>query len=314
MFPTKQKVLLAKEETEYGTDPTPTPAANTIDASNITTQLVGDLKERDLMRSTQGQTAPITGKRYRQVTFTCELKGSGSAGVASQLGDLLEACGFSESVDAGSSVVYKPANTGHKSITLYIYEIPDSGSTRLKKLTGARGNVTARISAGEIAMLDFNFLGNYEATTDVTAPTGMVYESTKPPIVQSSLFTYNGIEDLVVESVTLDMGNNIYQKPDINSAQGLKNFSITSRKPSGTFNPEAVQVATADWESMLLDTTEGEMSFTIGSVATEKVAILMPKVSLEPFSDGDREGALIEDLAFRANIDNGDDDVQITFE
>jgi hypothetical protein len=314
MFFQRQRILLAKLETEYGSDPTPTILANAIDCANIQTSFAGEVLERNLLRGSRGQVAPIIGKRAIEVSFSCELKNGGTKGAAPQLSALLQACGFSEGASVGSSVLYKPTNTGHKSITIYVYEIPETGSAILKKVTGARGNVSLRLEAGQIAGLDFSFRGKYNASADVTAPATPTYESTKPPIVESSSFTYNEVTTLAVQSVSIDMGNELVEDDNINSANGIAGFTITGRKPSGSFNPEAVNVATVDWEGLWIAATEATMSFVVGSAAGNKVTISCPKVNIENIADGDRNGRLVRDIPFRVNYENGDDDIQFKFE
>ncbi len=309
----KRKVILVKEESVYGTDPTPVPASNSIDAQDITVNYQGEVLERNLQRSTLSKNAPVIGKRYIEVQFSCELKGSGAVGTAPQLGDLLEACGFAETVSAGSSVVYLPTSDSQKSVTIYVYEVGDNGSSILNKITGARGNVSFQMDAGQIARASFSFQGIYNAKTDVTTPTGMSYESTKPPIVESASFEFNSVADLVAQSVSIDMGNEINPDDDISSSGGVARFSIIGRAPNGSFNPEATQQSTIDYQTLMLASTEVALSMAVGSVAGNICTITAPKVTIDNVSQGDRGNKVIDELPIRLNADSGDDEIELNF-
>lgn len=315
MFKTMQKILLVKEESEYGTDPTPTLAANAVDAESIVVNYVGEVLERALQRETMSPPGAKLGKRSIEVSFSCELKGSGSLGVAPALGDLLEACGFAESVDAGSSVVYAPASTGHKSVTIYVYDVQvDTGNWRLHKITGARGNVNVVMEAGQIARLDFTLKGKYNAMTDVSDPGSATYEETDGPVVESSAFTLNSVSTLVVQSVNVDMGNDVQERPDINTAGGIKGFVIGKRRPQGSFNPEAVLAATYDFRGDWAAATERALSVVAGSVAGNKITITAPKVTIDGINEEDRNGVRVDTMPFKCGKDSGDDELVLTFE
>jgi hypothetical protein len=184
----RNRILLAKEEAIYGTDPTPTVAANAIEAKNVKVNYMGDLLERDNVRSNISPVSPVVGKRWVEVSFDIELKGSGTKGTAGRIGDLLEACSMAETASAGSSVVYVPTSSSQKSVTLWIYD-NDSASAVLHKVTGAMGNFSIKLTAGQYGVISFAFKGKYNAPTDVALTVAPTYESTTPPIVESAVFT-----------------------------------------------------------------------------------------------------------------------------
>jgi len=315
MFRSKQRILLAKEESTYGTDSSPSVSDNAIDAIDIKVNYNGDVLERDLNRASLSPNQALTGKRFVEVTFTCELKGSGSLGTAPAIGDLLEACGFGEVVSAGSSVTYTPASTGHKSVTLYVYDVQvESGNWRLHKITGARGTFNLVTEAGQIAKLEFTFRGLYAIPTDVSSPGSATYEATVPPVVCSSNFTLNSNSNLVVQSLNIDLANEVNEREDLNSSGCIAGFVIAGRKPAGTFNPEAVLLATYDFWGDWVGATEREMSIVVGSSSGNKITITAPKVTIDNIAQGDRNGILTHDIPFRLAMDSGDDELEIKFE
>src|SRR3990172_13323102 len=50
----------------------------------------------------------ISGARSGKVSFSLDMKGSGTAGTAPEFGEALKMCGMGEVIDPGVSVIYKP--------------------------------------------------------------------------------------------------------------------------------------------------------------------------------------------------------------
>jgi len=313
MFRANQKILLGKEESIYGTDPVPTVADNAMEAKNIKVSYKGDVLERDIQRNDISPVIPVIGKRWVEISFDMEIKGSGTAGTAGKLGDLLEACGFAETASVGSSVTYLPSSSTMKSITLYVYELQDSGSSILHKLTGGRGNVSISLEAGAIGKMSFTFQGIYNAPADASAPNAPTYESTVPPIVQSAVFSLNSVTTLVVQSLSLDMGIDLQQSDDVSSAGSIKSFNIVGRKPTGNFNPEAVLLETYGFWTDWLAQTGRALSIVVGSVAGNIVTITAPKVTLDTVDVSERAGLATRDVPIRLSRSSGNDEIQIKF-
>ena len=310
MFRSKQRLVFIKVESTYGSDPTPTIA---IEAKNVKVGYAGEKLERDNVRSHIGSVQPVIGKRKIEVQFETELKGSGSLGVAPALADLFKACAYSENVSVGSSCTYSPKSQSQSSITLYVYDIPEAGSAVLHKITGARGSFKITGEAGKFAVVAWSMQGLYTAPTDVASPSDPTYESTLPQIVESLGFKLNDSSDLVVQKIELDIGNNIIERDDINSASSLKELAIISRKPTGSFNPEAVLAGTYAFHTDWIGATARAMEMTIGSVAGNKVKITAPKVTIDQISDSDRNGILTKDIPFQMSANAGNDEMVITF-
>jgi hypothetical protein len=306
-------VVLAKEESVYGSDPTPTVGSNAIECSNVKVNYQSDLLQRDNVRSNISPVSPVVGKRWVEVTFDCELKGSGSIGVASRIGDLLEACSMTETASVGSSVVYVPNSLAQKSVTIYVYD-NDSASAVLHKITGARGTFTLKLTAGQYGVLSFNFKGKYNAPTDQALPSAPTYESTIPPVVESASFTLNADADLVVQELNLDLANEVAPRDDISSANAISQFIITNRNPKGNFNPEALLIASYDFWTDWVASTQRALSVVVGSASGNKCTITAPKVTLDNITDGERERILTREIPFTLGQNAGNDEIQLKFE
>jgi len=114
----RKRLILAKTETTYGTDPTPTGATNAILVRNLEiTPLQADTVTRDLIRPYLGNSDQLLAQTRVEVTFEVELAGSGAAGTAPAYGAVLKACGLSETVVATTSVTYAPVSSSFSSVT-----------------------------------------------------------------------------------------------------------------------------------------------------------------------------------------------------
>jgi hypothetical protein len=309
----RNRVLLAKEESVYSSDASPSVANNALEVKNLKINWQGDLLERDNVRSNISPVSPVVGKRWVEVNFDLELKGSGSIGVAGRIGDLLEACSMAETASVGSSVIYVPTSSGQKSVTLYVYD-NDSASAVLHKITGAMGNFNIKLTAGQYGVLSFALKGMYNAPTDVALPSAPTYESTIPPIVESASFTLNSDTDLIVQELSLDLGNEIAVRDDISSANGVKGFIIANRKGKGNFSPEALLVAGYDFWADWIASSQRALSVVVGSARGNKCTITAPKVTLDNIADGERERVLVRDIPFSLGQNVGNDEIQLKFE
>lgn len=114
----RKRMLLAKIETVYNTDPTPTGAANAILVRNqsITPQET-ETVSRDLIRPYLGNSPQLPVAIHALAEFEIEMAGSGTAGVAPAYGPLLRACALAEYILAAAVTGTAQAG-GASSITL----------------------------------------------------------------------------------------------------------------------------------------------------------------------------------------------------
>ena len=91
---TRKRLIVAKIESTYGTDPTPT-GANAILVRNLEiTPLEAETVNRDLVRPYLGASDQLLAQTRVSMTFEVEMAGSGTAGTAPAYGPLLKACGW----------------------------------------------------------------------------------------------------------------------------------------------------------------------------------------------------------------------------
>lgn len=97
---TKRGLVLVKSEASYGVDPTPTAALNSLLVFDPVVSINTEKIERDVVRPSISAVQHLIGKKYVELTFSTELKGSGLAGTDPEIADLLLACGMAETYGA----------------------------------------------------------------------------------------------------------------------------------------------------------------------------------------------------------------------
>lgn len=306
---TRRRFLLAKLESSYGVDPSPSPSADALQVQNIQIKEFFPPNERPQLPGLTPRPS-LSGMRYAEVTFTAELFNVGSLGTAPRLGALFKACDFAETISAGSSVIYTLGSSIQNTVTLYVYM---DGIRHI--VTACNGDVKFKGVAGKQMLLDFNFKGTWATPTDQTNPSP-TYESNvdKPPAILSASLLYNSISTLVVKTVEIDLGNIIAMREDVNQAYGIKGFFISGKKPIIKIDPEADTIANVDWRTDLL-TTPRAFSMNIGTVSTNMIAISVPKFNVKDIQYKDDQGVIKTEVTgeLTDSVANANDALSLTF-
>ena len=305
---TRRKVLLAKIESTYGTDPTPNASTDAVLCQDLTWSSAGlKMIERPAVRPSLGALKHVYAGRLLQVSFTCEVKGSGSAGTAPEIGNLLRACGLDETVVGATSVTYAPASTGQESATLYLFE---DGKRII--LTGCRGNVSFQAPAGGAVMASFTMTGHEAAQTDVSlaSPT---FDATTPPPFIGGTFVIDSFA-ATINALSFDLGNTVATPTDVNGADGYGEITITGRDINGSIDPLDELVASEDYLGNFKSGAAMALSTgAIGGTAGNIVTIAMPAVSYRDATAADRDGLAALNLPFGAAESSTDDELSIAF-
>lgn len=103
---TNRRTVLAKIETTYGVDPSPTGSLNAMLVKNLNVSpLQAELVSRDLIRPYLGNSEQLLATRFVQIDFEIEAVGAGAAGQLPAYDCLLRACGLeSAAVEASVSI------------------------------------------------------------------------------------------------------------------------------------------------------------------------------------------------------------------
>jgi len=305
---TRKRALLAKIESSYGTDPTPSGSANAILVRNLSiTPQSANLADRELVRPYLGHSEQIPVDVHAVVEFECELAGSGAAGTAPAWGPLVRACGFAETINAGTSVVYDPVSASFESVTCYFHV-----DGVLHKLTGARGTVSLALEHGALPVLRFAMTGLYQTVADAALPSLTLTAWKKPDPVNNaytSALSLHGFANGVMSALSIDVANQVEFRSLVG---GSESVLITDRAPAGSIALEAVTVATKDWWSLAKNATTGALSVTHGASAGNKVKIDAPAVQLVNPRYEDLDGIQMLAMDLRLVPSTGNDELKIT--
>ena len=304
--------ILAKNETTYGTDATPA-ASDAIDVFDFTIKPTGDKIVRQPYKANLSPSEHVIGKKLVEGSFKMEVRGAGAAYSASVRPDpdpILRASGLSATVDTtpgAEKVTYDPVSTGFESVTIYAYM-----DGLIHKVLGCFCTFKLIAQAGQIAIFEVSFKGLYQVPVDgaIITPTLLALQ---PPIVQSVGLTIGGWAAGVYEKLEMDAAVEISERPDLNSAEGLKGLAITGRQPAGSMDPLAVTEATKSfWANWKAGTAEA-LTATIGSTQYNKMTLSAPKVQISDIAWGDRSKERIYSLGLNFAGNAGDDEFQLVF-
>jgi len=304
---TSQRLLLAEEETTYGTDPTPTGAANAILVRSLEiSPFQSDAVERELIRGYMGNYETFHANQRVEVTFEVEMVGSGAAGTAPAFGPLLKACGNSETISASTSVTYAPVSSSFDSVTIYFFQ----DGVR-QAVTGARGSFALSAEVGQIPTITFTMLGIYNEPTDVANATPTYQNQAKPVLFKNGnttsqeLFGYAG----AVQSFSFDQSNQMIYRELVG---GTKEVLITDRRPGGSIVLEAELMATHNYFSDITGADTGTNTFQHGQTAGNIFTFSAPQTDLSAISYSDSDGVQMLNFDYSATpTTSGNDEYSI---
>jgi len=305
----KKSVVLAKVETTYGTDPTPTGALNSLLCYDADIKEMHTPIERDVQWKYLDRLPSVKGESYAEVTFKVDLVGSGSVALAPRAGALLQACGLAATIQSGVSVTYTVSTDSIASATIYLYK-----DGRLHIISGCRGSCKMNYSAGKTLVADFSFKGLYADPTATALP-ATTYETTVtlPPVCKSSTFTYNSKTTLVTQAVEFDFGANVAKRPSLSAATGVAGFEIVEFKPKVTVDPECQIETSYTFRTDQLTTTRA-LSVLATRAVGNIITLNIPQFNITKIEYGDRDGILIEKLEGEASATtSGNNSFNIVF-
>ena len=268
--------ILAKTESTYGTDSTPTGSSDAIQVSALEINPAeSEVLSRDLIRSYLGNSPQLIANTRVSVTFTVEYSGSGAAGTAPKYGPLLEACGFGETIVSSTSVTYAPISTTPESVTIYV----DSDGIR-HKVTGARGSFTLSLNANQIPVYNFTMTGQYVAPTDTASPALTFSNQADPEIfndTNTTAFTLFSATGLALQSAEIDLGNEVVYRELVNST---KEVIVVDRAATANFVVEAPALSVKDFFALSVAGTAGNLSIVHGATAGNIITLSSPASGL----------------------------------
>ena len=314
-FINQRKQLAIKIETTEGTDAVPSDVDVVAPVYDLEYTPNIEQNIRDNVQASLSRIKQVSGQQAATMTFSLELKGSGTAGtVPTHLSDALQACGMGETIVGATSVTYNPISADDKTVTLEM-RIGDA-STNFKsfKILGARGTFSLVATKGQIVLVEFEFTGVYVEPTDTTAFT-TPSDGQDPETFLSASFEFQTETTLKISQCTLEIGNEVTLRNDVNKAAGHISAVIVNRQPIGSIDPEEELISTVNFWSQWTTDAEGELKYILGTTAGNITTISAPKAEIINIAPGDRDGLLIDtlDLQLNQSVDAGEDELSIAF-
>lgn len=287
-------VLLAKVETSYNSEASPTAGSNAILVENLQWSFEGARRaERNALTTKFAPLKSLYAGSLIGLSFDVEIKGSGSAGTAPELAPLLLGCGMSETVVAATSVAYAPDNdpSNHESLTMYLYE----DGIRYK-ITGARGSFSMSLQTAQAGKLSFKFVGHLLPNTADTALASPTLSSVVPPVIKSVVFEVDSYE-AIVSKLEVDPGITVATPDNMASDDGYGEIRITAMAPTFSIDPEATVLATYNWLTKWQSSASYLMQTgVIGTSAGNRYKFEAPAAVYTELGTGDRDGILTREI------------------
>lgn len=305
----RNAILLAKLEVTYGTDPTPTGAANAMLVSKLSVQpMQAELISRDLIRGYFGNSDQLVASKHSVVSFEIEAAGSGAAGTAPAYAPLLLACGFAETLTASTKAEYSPISTSIPSCTFWFFY--DGVKHRV---TGAVGTFEIGFNVKQIPTFKFTFTGIYNDPTDTSNPTPTFTGFVAPKVVNASFTQTFSIHSFsaVAESVSFNLGGETPFRSVFGSS--VNDYALfQDRKPSGSMVIEAPLIAGHDFWTAAKNATTGTMQIVHGTTAGNIVQLDCPSVTIGNPTLQENQGIQTLSIPYTPVPVSGNDEVKIT--
>jgi hypothetical protein len=303
----KQKAILAKIETTYGTDPVPTGAANAMLGMNVElTPLDGDSVKREVETPYFGNNGEILIKSHATLQFDVEMAGSGAAGTPPAYAPLFRSNAWAETITASTKVEYAPVSTNLESVGIYFYF---AGS--LHKLMGARGSVRATVAANGLPVWRYMLKGLLGAITSAALP-ALTLTGFKAPQVSNktntSIFTVHGFT-CIAQSFDMDIANQIEGRFLI----GQESIELVDRQPTGSVTIVSPDITAKDFFALAQNRTRGAIQIKHGVGAGNIITFDAPAVEIGRPSYSQDQGEIMMTLPLIFAPVAGNDEMKITF-
>ncbi|MCX7360930.1 MAG: hypothetical protein NTV97_03475 [Alphaproteobacteria bacterium] len=271
--------VLAKIESSYGTDPTPTGGANAVLLRNVDIDIAqGDRIPRDILRAGMGHVAMFLVGRRVTMTCTVDLAGAGAAGTAPPWGPIIRSCAVAEAITADTKVDYTSIDTSFESSTIYF----NLEGTRTK-MVGVRGSAKLQLAKGKLPAIVFQLTGLWVSDTAVAFPSLTLTGWIDPvPVtkVNTPTFTLDS-QAVVASSFELDLGVSVAYRELIN----LKEIAVQDRLPTMSTTFEELPIGTKNFFAMMggasiaLDIVHGITAGNIVEITSSTLQVIDVKRS-----------------------------------
>ena len=265
-----------KTETTAGTYVLSNPVASTGElhrATDVSLSLETGGHERMTDLGRLSNRPGFMGARHYALDFTTELQLAASgADNPPEIGDLLQACGYKETVNLATDVVYGMTSDYselQKTCSFAVVKGIDDTNSVQNTMKGGLGNVAMNFRVGEPVEMNYSFLGQVSGLLDDEAtipnPTYSSDDILRPPVAMAASLSIDAstTNTPAVSELSIDMGTTASISHDMGETHGFGIPIVTSRKPTGSFVCDLVTVATYDWWTKWKDSDKIDATITL---------------------------------------------------
>lgn len=302
----KKRVLAAKIEATPGTAEVLSATNGAFNAYDVMIQQGAAKTKREAPGGFAPKSSVIGGWRAR-LTFKIDVEWDGTATEPGWADTFLPSCGWVK-----SGQVFTPRTEGPganvKTITAGCYQ-----DGVLKMIRGAAGTYKLNCITGEVATLEFDYLGIWVPVEDesIISPT---YPTAKGLRFANSTTTWDSVA-LCLSNLTLDSGNEVELIECPTDVSGFGYAMIRDRTITVTGDPEAKFVADQDRYGDFFNMEEGALTWDLDGPTNSKITIAAPKAEILNIQEGDRGKIVIDDMTWQCNRNDSaiDQEASITF-
>lgn len=253
--------------------------------------------ERLKSDGTLGTDVGAVGSKHVTLTMKNLLRGDGSSGDPSWAASLLPSVGMPAAT--ANTYTTSSTQTSWKSISA-----ASNINGKRRTMRGGMGDLTITGTAGMSLECAWNFVGGYSANrTDTAQLTGITYEEVVAPIwANANGLTIDGSTAYKAKTFALKLNTNPFPRHDPNATGGYIGGWLTNIKPTLTIDPEAVTVATKDWDNLQATADQMDISMVANGGAGNTITITCTNCQQTKLSDDtERDGMLVDALEFSIN-------------
>lgn len=220
---------------------------------------------------------------------------------------------FSDNVVIEATRMYRPADSGHPSLTI------ESWGEDVRKEYGAGCKVTAmalnNFSTGQLADLNFSLEGMSYGQSIGSLGVTPSFETSLPPVILNACVFQNGVS-INVNEFTLSIENTLGFITSVCSANGRISSRVTDRKVTGSFNPYSDGTSISDFTLFEDSTSFSIFLYAYNPTSTtgefeQVVGIYLPQVLISEFGSTDQDGVLQKSISFTAHRGNSNESDEI---
>lgn len=272
----KLRALLAKIESAYGSDASPTGSANAV-LARITgwrPQEVVYAGRGDIAIPAMGRFASKTAYQRAELDLEIEITGAAAAGTAPPYGPLLRACGLSETIVASTSVTYAPISASLESASVY-----GNIDGMQQKLLGYVGALSLAYRNEEVPFYRLRGMALYALPTDTALPSLTLTPHQQPLPVNRTNTTTTSLHGYTfgLQELEIDLGQQVEY---VSLPGGTNKVKIVNRAPSGRVTMELPTLAQKDFNSIVESGATGALSVVHGPTGGRRLTLTASQVRL----------------------------------